>query len=84
MRIKNRKASFFWEDLLTFALAILATSALLSPVFMWSAYRARQESKCLRYGYREANVGIFRPTYCVRRVNQTDEVRALSELSNAK
>ena len=85
MKFKTKLSlSLFWSNLLVFTLTILAAGALLSPLFLWAAYRARQGSKCLRYGYREANVGIIRPTYCVRRVNQTDEVRALSELSNAK
>ena len=58
------------------ALFLLGVLAILVTYLIVSA---RAEKACLKLGYRETSLSWTLEPYCVRRVNQTDEVVPLSD-----
>lgn len=62
-------------------LCVLIILAMFVPGAVWTVAKWRAHRACIQLGYPEAKVTIpDLATYCIKRVNQTDSVVALSKI----
>jgi len=72
--------SYFWEDWGPI-IAVSGLAAILMSMFIYFGSKQIQIEKfCLSKGYPSAEVYIGSESYCIRRINQSDEVMPVSRL----
>lgn len=71
---------YFWEDWGP-VVSVIGVTAFIMGLYIYFGFKALAiERFCLSKGYPSAEVYIYAESYCIRRINQSDEVMPVSRL----